>query len=68
MSSVVTGRRVGAFVVFTDEDGLRHAVRLPVVLALSDTDTCQDTTTVHMTAGRSLLIRASLEQVLQWFT
>ena len=67
MSAVVSGKRTGAFVCFVDEYGLRHAARLGAVLALSDGDTCQDTTIMHMPGGRSLLIRASLEEVIAWF-
>jgi len=43
MSAAITGMRVGAFVILTDDEGLRHAVRLGSVLALSDADSCQDT-------------------------
>lgn len=68
MSAAVTGMRVGAFVILIDDEGLRHAVRLGSVLALSDADNCQDTAVMQMPGGRTVLIRASLEEVLQWFT
>ena len=68
MNEVITGMRVGAFVLFVDDEGLRHAVRLGSVLALSDADSCQDSTVMQMTGGRSVLIRASLEKVISWFT
>lgn len=64
----VTGRRVGAFVVFADDEGVRYAVRLGSILALSDADNCQDATVMQLPGGRALLIRATLEQVLAWFT
>jgi hypothetical protein len=35
---IIQGQRRGGFVVFTDQDRLRHAVRLGAVLCLSDTD------------------------------
>lgn len=38
MDVVISGERVGAFVVFVDENGLRHAVKLNSVLSLSDAD------------------------------
>ena len=68
VSAAVTGMRVGAFVVLTDDEGLRHAVRLGSVLALSDADSCQDTAIMQMPGGRTVLIRAPLEEVLRWFT
>lgn len=64
----VAGQRVGAFVVFADDEGVRYAVRLGSILALSDADSCQDATVMQLPGGRSLLIRATLEQVLAWFT
>lgn len=68
MSAAVTGMRVGAFIVLTDDEGLRHAVRLGSVIALSDADSSQDTAVMQMPGGRTVLIRAPLEEVLQWFT
>ena len=68
MSAAVTGMRVGAFVILTDDEGLRHAVRLGSVLALSDADSCQDAAVMLMPGGRTVLIRAPLEEVLRWFT
>lgn len=67
MSAVITGTRMGSFVVFVDDENLRHAVRLGSVLALSDTDTCQDSTLMQMPGNRAVLIRAPLERVLTWF-
>ena len=68
MSALTSGMRIGAFVVFADDDGLRHAVRLGAVLVMSDADPCQDGTILQMPGGRALLIRASFEEVLAWFT
>lgn len=67
MSAVITGTRMGAFVVFVDEESLRHAVRLGSIMSLSDTDCSQDTTTMQMAGGRVVLIRAPLDRVLSWF-
>lgn len=66
MSAVVTGRRIGAFVVLADEDGRRHAVRLGSVLALSDGDERQDTTAMQLPGGRAVLIQPPLDEVLGW--
>lgn len=68
MSTVITGTRIGAFVIFADDEGLRHAVRLGSVLALSDADNCQDSTIMSMPGGRVVLIRAALDEVVSWFT
>jgi len=64
----VAGQRVGAFVVFADDEGVRYAVRIGSILALSDADNCQDATIMQLPGGRALLIRATLEEVLAWFT
>lgn len=64
---LAAGRRIGAFVVFTDENGLRHAVRLGSVLALSDGDDRQDTTVLQLPGGRAILIQAPLGDVVGWF-
>ena len=49
MADLVAGERVGAFVVFIDEDGLRHAVRCQAVLALSDADGAGSDTILQLT-------------------
>lgn len=67
-TSLAEGRRVGAFIVFADDEGVRHAVRLGAVLVLSDADSCQDTTVIQMPGGRALLVRTSFEEVLAWFS
>lgn len=65
--AAVPGGRVGAFVVVIDGDGLRHAVRLGSVLALSDGDEAQDTTVMQLPGGRAVRVLAPLEEVLGWF-
>jgi hypothetical protein len=67
VSMLASGQRVGAFVVFSDENGVRYAVRLGSVLALSDGDDRQDTTVAQLPGGRAVLIQAPLEEVLGWF-
>ena len=62
----VSGRRIGPFLLLVDCDGMRHAVRLGSVMALSDGDEAQDTTVVQFPGGRSLRILAPLEEVLDW--
>ena len=68
MSASLVDRRVGAFVLVVDENGVRYAVKLGAVLALSDGDEARDTTILQMPGGRAVLIRASLDEVLEWFT
>ncbi len=67
MSATVVNRRVGAFILVTDENGVRYAVRLGAVLALSDGDEARDTTIMQMPGGRAVPIGAPLEEVLKWF-
>lgn len=67
MSLAAIGRRVGPFVLFSDDDGLRHAIRLHGILGLSDADLEHEMTAMSMPGGRVVLIREPLDQVLQWF-
>jgi hypothetical protein len=66
--TAVSGGRAGAFVVFVDGEGLRHAVRPGSVLALSDGDEAQDTTVAQLPGGRVIRILAPLDEVLGWFS
>ena len=68
MSATAVDRRVGAFVLLVDDNGVRYAVRLGAVLAMSDGDESRDTTIMQMPGGRAVLIRTPLEEVLTWFT
>ncbi len=65
MADIVSGVRVGGFVVFRDDNGRRHAVRQAAVLTISETD--DDMTTVQMTGSRTALVRQAFERVLSWF-
>ena len=67
VADLVTGERVGGFVLFLDEDGLRHAVRCGAVLALSDADSGGRETVMQLPGGRAVLIRRSVAEVLDWF-
>ena len=66
MTTLLRGERAGPFLVFTDQDGLRHAVRLTAVLALSDTDPAQDSTLVQLAGQRSVVVAVSLEEAIGW--
>jgi hypothetical protein len=68
MSTTTGNRRIGAFVLFVDDSGVRYAVRLSAVLALSDGDESRDSTIMQMPGGRATLVRAPLDEVLAWFT
>jgi hypothetical protein len=67
MADLVSGGRAGPYVIFVDEDGLRHAVRPAAVLALSDGDDLRGLTVMQMTGGRTVLVRRGLDEVLGWF-
>lgn len=65
MADLVTGMRIGPFVVFKDADGMRHAVRQGAILAVSEAD--GDTVTIQMTGNRTALVRQAFDRVLTWF-
>ena len=67
MTTLLLGERIGGFILFTDGDGLRHAVRLTAVLALSDGDQAQDSTVMQLTGNRTLVIQMPLDEALGWF-
>jgi hypothetical protein len=67
MADLVTGERVGAFVVFIDEDGLRHAVRCQAVMALSDADGAGSDTILQLTGNRAVRLPRPMHEVLEWF-
>ena len=66
MIEIISGERAGGFLVLTDVDGIRHAIRLGSVLAVSDADGHQDTAVVVLPGGRAILIAEPLERVLEW--
>ncbi len=66
--TLVSAERIGAFILFRDEDGLRHAVRLGAVMAASDADCDQGATVVHLTGNRTVLVASGLDEVLRWFS
>ena len=68
MSVMVTGQRIGAFVLFRDEDGIRHLVKLGAVLAMSDAGDDQCATIVQLTGNKTVTILSSLDEVLTWLT
>ena len=68
MTDLVNGHRQGPFVIFEDEDGLRHAVRLGAVLSLSEMAGEREATIVQFSGQRSAVVRRSFGQVLNWLT
>ena len=58
--------RRGSTLVFHDEDGIRHAVRVSAIIAASDADAMGAATVVQLPGGRFLMVRTSLEEVIQW--
>ena len=65
MSDLLSGVRVGPFVVFKDADGMRHAVRQGAILAISEHE--GDVVTISMTGSRSALVRQAFDRVVAWF-
>ena len=66
--AMTAAERVGGFVVFRDEEGMRHAVRLGAVMAASDADCDHGATVVHLTGNRTVLVASDLDEVLGWFS
>ena len=66
MADLVGGHRQGPFVVFEDEDGLRHAVRLGAILSISEMAGECNATVVQLSGQRSAVVRRTFEQVLSW--
>lgn len=67
MCELEIGQRLGGFVVFTDESGIRHAVRLGAVMAISDADDSGMMTAIQLSGNRVAVIRRSFDQVIGWF-
>lgn len=65
---LVNGERVGTFIVLRDITGRRHALRSNAIVGISDSDDLQDETVLTIQGGRTLLVRASMDEVLAWFT
>lgn len=61
---MVTVRCLGRYVLLTDADGRRHAVREAAVLALHDADDGWTSTAVTMTGGRIAIVEEPLDAVL----
>lgn len=58
--------RVGAFLVFRDQDGVRHAVKLAAVLSVSDGDVDGCSAVVQLTGGRTIVVHSNLDELLEW--
>ena len=58
--------RRGSTLVFHDEDGIRHAVRVSAIIAASDADAIGNATVVQLPGGRFVVVRTCLEEVIQW--
>lgn len=69
MTTIISGSRIAPhFTALVDEEGLRHVVRQGAIMSLSDLDGSQDATLARLPGGRAVTIRASLEEVLGWFS
>lgn len=67
MSGVPPAYRAGPFLMFSDPDGMRHAVKLNGVIGLSDADETHDTTLMLVQGGRILILGEPLDVVISWF-
>ncbi len=65
MTELMSGVRIGPWVVFRDQEGMRHAVKQGAILTISETD--QDLVTIQMTGSRTATVRQAFDRVLAWF-
>ena len=63
---MIAAERIGAFLVFRDQDGLRHAVKLTAVLSVSDGDCDACSSVLQLTGNRTVVVQSSLDEVLGW--
>lgn len=61
---IVSGERIGSFLVLVDQDGVRHAVKPGAVLCVSDADQGRDATVLQLPGGRVLLVPQPMDEVL----
>jgi hypothetical protein len=66
MADLLKGTRLGPWVIFRDEDGLRHAVRHSAILSVSDADETGSSTSILMSGNRLALVRRCFEEVFAW--
>ncbi len=59
-------RRAG-FLIVTDAEGLRHAIRVGAVIGIHEVDVMGDDVVVQLPGGRGFTVQASLDQVIDWF-
>jgi len=67
MTDILSGRRLGPFIVIQDSEGLRHAIRPGAVIAISDADDLQGTAYLSLPGGRCVLIHSSFDDILRLF-
>ena len=67
MSDVPPSYRAGPFLMFSDPDGMRHAVKVNGVIGLSDADETRDSTLMLVQGGRVLVLSEPLDVVISWF-
>lgn len=59
---MVSGERMGPFLVLIDGDGLRHVVKTSAIRAIHDGDPCQDSTIIEVAGGRAFTLPVPLDQ------
>ncbi len=66
MADMLCGCRIGPWIVFRDEEGLRHAVRQTAVLTSSEADEFGGTSAITMAGGRRAVVRQTFDIVPGW--
>ena len=67
VADLLTGERVGGFVLFVDWDGLRQGCPLRRRDGAVRRDSGGGETIMQLVGGRSVIIRRSVAEVLDWF-
>ncbi|GLR81375.1 hypothetical protein HUE56_06205 (plasmid) [Azospirillum oryzae] len=62
----IEGERVAGYLILTDIEGRRHALRASTVLGISEADDFGDECLLQMPGGRLLRVKRSLDEILTW--
>jgi hypothetical protein len=62
---LVSGLRVGRFLILVDQDGRRHAVPVSAILGIHDSG-APDQSIIGLPAGRCAVLSEPMERVLHW--
>ena len=67
MTAVQGEHMPDGFILITDIDGIRYAVRQHAVAVIHDADECHDETLVQLYGGAVVRVPRTVSEVLAWF-